>query len=50
MDGHTVDTVVTYGTALNEGPGRIGDVTSFGLDEVLSTSIGLWHRPDSPRS
>jgi transposase len=44
-DWHTVnDTVVAYGTALIEDPGRFGDVTALRLDEVLFARIGPWHR------
>lgn len=42
-DWHTVnDAVIAYGTALVEDPGRIGEVTALGLDEVLFARLGKW--------
>jgi transposase len=42
-DWHTInDTVLAYGTALVEDPGRIGDVGALGLDEVLFARRGPW--------
>jgi transposase len=42
-DWHTInDAVIAYGTALIEEPGRIGDVTALGLDEVLFVRRGRW--------
>jgi transposase len=43
-DWHTVnDAVVAYGAALVEDPGRFGDVTALGLDEVLFVRRGARH-------
>jgi transposase len=46
-DWHTVnDTVIAYGGALVEHPGRFGTVEALGLDEVLFTRVGPWHRQE----
>jgi transposase len=42
-DWHTInDTVIAYGTALVEDPGRIGAVDALGLDETLFCRQGRW--------
>jgi hypothetical protein len=44
-DWHTVnDTVISYGTAPLDDPGRIGVTTVLGLDETLLPRRGHWHR------
>lgn len=46
-DWHTVnDTVIAYGTALVEDPGRFGVVEALGLDEVLFARVGPWRRQE----
>jgi hypothetical protein len=47
-DWHTVnDTVVAYGTALIDDPGRIAvTVAALGLDETLFCRRGEWHRQE----
>jgi transposase len=46
-DWHTVnDTVLAYGDALVEDPGRFGVVEALGLDEVLFARIGIWRRQE----
>jgi transposase len=42
-DWHTInDTVIAYGTALVDEPGRFGTVTALGLDETLFARRGRW--------
>jgi transposase len=42
-DWHTInDTVIAYGTALVEDPGRFGTVNALGLDETLFARRGPW--------
>jgi len=44
-DWHTInDTVMAYGTALVDDPGRFGVVTAVGLDEALFVRLGPFHR------
>ena len=46
-DWHTVnDAVVRYGEALVEHPGRFGDVSALGLDEVLFVRRGRYRRQE----
>ncbi|MGH9205767.1 MAG: ISL3 family transposase [Acidimicrobiales bacterium] len=46
-DWHTInDAVVSYGEALIDDPGRYGDVTALGLDEVLFVRRGPFHRQE----
>ncbi|HET6954009.1 MAG TPA: hypothetical protein VFI47_26825, partial [Acidimicrobiales bacterium] len=42
-DWHTInDTVIAYGAALVDEPGRVGEVTAVGLDETLFCRQGRW--------
>ena len=42
-DWHTInDTVIAYGMALVDDPGRVGAVTALGLDETLFFRQGQW--------
>lgn len=46
-DWHTVnDSVLRYGEALVDEPGRYGQVGAFGLDEVLFVRRGPFHRQE----
>jgi transposase len=40
------DTVIAYGAALVDDPGRFGTVEAPGLDEVLFARVGPWHRQE----
>jgi len=44
-DWHTInDTVIAYGTALVDDPGRFETVEALGLDETLFVRLGRFHR------
>ena len=46
-DWHTVnDTVIAYGSALVDHPGRIPSTSALGLDETLFVRRGRWHRQE----
>jgi len=43
-DWHTInDTVMAFGEALINDPGRVGPVEALGLDETLFARLGPWH-------
>ncbi len=46
-DWHTVnDTVISFGSALIDDPGRVGEVAALGLDETLFCRRGHWRRQE----